>query len=220
MKGKSFINYCTQQRDNSVFRKLLDARGISLETAQLYNLGYNPKFWRCKGAAWGHEEECRVVSLPAGLVIPSYEPQSGLLLGIKIRKIDPAMPKYHQVIGSSDALTVFDYKPGSPVVVLESELDSILLTQEAGDLVWIIALGGSSKKPDLYLDGLIRRSPKVIHVPDYDDAGAASIPFWAKYSNSKLYCTPREKSVGDAYLTGLDLRNWIAQIIVRGNHEL
>ena len=216
-KGEAFVNYCVSQSTMLKIEDLFTSRGISIHTARTFNLGYNPRFWRRKGSAWGLEG-IQHISLPAGLVIPSYEPETNSLQSIKIRRFDPKRPKYHQVVGSSDALSIFGYRQNTPVVVLESELDAMLLMQEARDRVWVVATGGSSKKPDLYLDGLIRSSPLIIHVPDYDDAGAASISFWRGYSNYKLYCTPKEKSVGDAYQAGVDLHHWITQAIRSGNY--
>jgi len=58
------------------------------------------------------------------------------------------------------------------LIVLESDLYAILVSQEAGDLVTAIALGNSSSRPDQDTHRLFGRAKKILVSLDADDAGA------------------------------------------------
>ena len=45
-----------------------------------------------------------------------------------------------------------------PVMIVESELDAMLIQQEASDLVCSVALGGVSKKPDAEVHEWLKQS--------------------------------------------------------------
>ena len=59
------------------------------------------------------------------------------------------------------------------------------------------------------LDRLIKQSPLLIHCPDFDEAGLKAVSIWQNYPQYLRYPTPFAKSVGDAYLQGLSVRDWI-----------
>jgi hypothetical protein len=59
---------------------------------------------------------------------------------------------------------------------------------------------------------LLRRTPVILFCPDFDKAGAIAWSKWKKmFSAIQRILTPDGKSVGDAYLAGVDLRLWILE---------
>jgi hypothetical protein len=98
------------------------------------------------------------------------------------------------------------------VVVVESELDAILLNQEAGDLAGVVAMGSAQAKPDRITHEALTRAAVVLVALDSDDAGAkASWAFWpATYGKmARRWPCISGKDPSAARLEGLDLRQWI-----------
>jgi len=96
------------------------------------------------------------------------------------------------------------------VVIVESELDAILLNQEAGDLVTTIALGSASIKPDSETDSILSKSNSILVSLDTDKAGEKASQFWLDtYKQAKRWIVPVGKDPGDAIQLGLNLRTWI-----------
>ena len=98
------------------------------------------------------------------------------------------------------------------VVIVESELDAILLNQEAGDLAGVVAMGTATAKPDTATHEALTRAACVLVSLDTDTVGAkAAWAFWpATYGErAKRWPTVHGKDASDARLNGLDLRGWI-----------
>lgn len=120
------------------------------------------------------------------------------------------MPKYVEISGSTQSLSVYG-DPSKPIIIVESELDAILIQQEAADLVCSIALGGVSKKPDVELHGLLKRAPLILLSLDFDDPGKKRYSFWMQqYPNLRPWPAPYFKSPGDALeKSHINMRDWI-----------
>jgi len=100
---------------------------------------------------------------------------------------------------------------GKPIIIVESELDAMLVEQEAGNVCNSAALGGVSKKPDEYLHSILMKAPLILFSLDYDEAGIKAFAWWKKqYKTLSIWVTPFEKSIGDAFLKGLDIKTWIS----------
>lgn len=169
--------------------------------------------------------------LPIGITIPTFSEQEGVLK-VKIRrtayekemeiykqKIEEGEnptnkpQKYNSTSGSKECPSIYG-DTSLPCLVLESELDALLVQQEASDLVFCVALGGSTKPLDADTDRLIRSSPLALFLPDFDRAGAIAWVKWQKmFPDICRILTPEGKSAGDAYLAGIDLRAWIGETI-------
>jgi DNA primase len=106
------------------------------------------------------------------------------------------------------------------VVVVESELDALLIQQEAGDLVYCIALGGSTRTPDLETHKLLQNTPQIFFCPDYYKAGAKAWIRWKQiFPNIKRLLNPSEKSPGDYFQSGGNNREWLKNNI-KINHKV
>lgn len=189
---------------------LIKNRGFSLDSIQKFKIGWNPI---SLSVEWLDETPKRKIWLPKGIVIPSFRDES--LQKIKIRRTDwtpeDEFPKYLEIRGSVSAPSIYTIAEGKPIVIVESELDAMLVQQEAGDLCNPVALGGVSKKPDEYLHSILAQARLILFSLDYDEAGIKAFAWWKKqYKALFIWVTPFEKSVGDAFLKGLDVETWIS----------
>ncbi|MBN1815049.1 MAG: hypothetical protein JXA14_24660 [Anaerolineae bacterium] len=177
----------------------LAGRGIVEETARAWRLGYNP----CRGVLCGLE-------IPRGIVIPCFI--DGAVQYIKVRRPVPPLPgpKYQQVKGSRSALFGLDHLAGRRVIVIcEGELDAVLLWQEAGDLVDVVALGSKGARPALpWLAYLVGASRWLVALDrDADDAA----DWWGEFSSRVRRVRPLQgNDLTDFYHEGGDLRAWVS----------
>lgn len=204
-------------------------RGLKTESIYRFKIGWNPINRFDDMQDWGFESilneegHNRKIWLPKGIVLPTFFKQH--LQKIKIRRVDWSMndsrPKYIEVKGSEPVLSFFEYSPLKPIVLVESEIDAMTICQEAADLCGSVALGGSSKKPQLNEKALLLHSPLLLFALDFDQAGKSVYPWWKQHFSKLLaWPTPYEKSPGDAFKKGLDLRKWVNSGIEEGDKYL
>jgi DNA primase len=166
--------------------------------------------------AWGLPEETnpetgkeRRVWVPAGLVVPTII--DGEVCRIRIRREDPTDGnRYVTVIGSSKKPMLWGHI--RCVVVVESDLDGILISQEAGDIVSVIALGSASLRPDADTHAFLEAAETILVALDSDEAGSRQAwKWWPKHYGAqvKRWPVPTGKDPGEAYQSGLDIRAWI-----------
>ena len=217
--AKRFIDYSHENllKEPSVISQL-EQRGLTIEAIKRFCLGWNPKNLFDQRERWGLGPEIKENGfhkrqwLPKGIVIPSF--QDSHPTKIKIRRSDwvneDTLPKYVEVSGSTQSPSVYG-APSKPVIIVESELDAILIQQEAADLVCSIALGGVSKKPDVELHGLLKRAPLILLSLDFDDPGKKCYSFWMQqYPNLRPWPAPYFKRPGDAFqLFHVSMIDWV-----------
>ncbi|MHB8091853.1 MAG: CHC2 zinc finger domain-containing protein [Syntrophales bacterium] len=195
---------------------LHDAKGLNDATIQAAGLGFNPVDIYEPRALWGLESSLKENGqekrhwIPAGLVIPFLI--DGQVLRLRIRRADPGDgERYIIVSGSSSAPMTWGQDKGAAVIV-ESELDAILLNQDAGDLATCISIGSAQAKPDTLTHKLLTAAAVILVSLDTDDAGAkASWKFWPETYGKKAKRWPsiNGKDASDARQKGLDLRQWV-----------
>jgi hypothetical protein len=206
-----------QAEPRSDARKFLHRRcGLTDETIARAGLGWNPIDDYQDRESWGLPPEKREngrlkrLWLPAGLVIPCL--QNDQLVRLRIRRADPGDgPRYILVTGSVMPPMVWGLDRNA-IAVLESELDGLLVNQEAGDLVGVIALGSVSMRPDQVAHEALKRAPRILVCLDSDGPGAkASHGFWPETYGTKArrWPVPIGKDPSDAWRKGLDIRVWI-----------
>jgi len=183
----------------------IKAAGLGLNLGDLYA----PRaFWGLAAAVKEDGQERRQW-IPAGLVIP-------LLHGadvhrLRVRRWADTGARYVVVSGSGNAPLVLAPERGA-VVVVESELDGLLLSQEVGDLAGVVALGTATAKPDTATHEALKAAALVLVSLDTDDAGAkASWRFWPGTYGDKArrWPTVQGKDASEARGNGLDVRQWI-----------
>jgi DNA primase len=190
---------------------LHERRGLSEDTIRAWRLGYNPTNRKMHGL-W----------IPMGIVIPCFV--DGVPWYIKVRR--PVHtghaynrkkhgPKYQQVAGGKAALFGLDYLNGKRVAVIcESELDAVLLWQEAGDLVDVVAIGSKGTKPALSLLSHLAGATHWLVALDSDADEAAQ--WWSDYSTKVHRARPlRGNDLTDFHQGGGNLRGWVTYQLER-----
>jgi len=200
-------------------RAWLRQRGLKRRTIRQSRLGWNPKDIYVDRKDWGLKEdgECSKIWIPGGLVIPCF--RRGVIQRISVRRSMPRsfdMPpdrggRYVLVSGSSGKVPMALGNDKKYFVVVESDLDAILLNQEAGDLVSLISLKSAANKPDGKTAILLRKAKTILVALDTDEAGKKSAWMWwmDQFPNSKRWPVPKGKDPGEAYKEGVDLKKWI-----------
>jgi hypothetical protein len=189
-------------------------RGLSLHSIEKNCLGFHPVKTFQRRSDWGLEEteNQKWICLPAGILIPIYD--NGMICKIKIRKSEwkpgDLYGKYYEIPGSCNLLPLFGDSTREICLLVESELDAMLVVQEAGDLCNCIALGGAQKRPHLSLREWICARRLILFALDFDESGNKEYPYWQEsFSNLEPWPVPDEKSPGDYFVKGGNLRDWI-----------
>lgn len=179
-----------------------------------FGLGWCPRTIQVSGADWGLDD--KPLYLPDGLTIPTW--RNGRLVRVKVRRVDPSAierwGKYGLIRGSATAPAALRLKGIPPVIVVEGELDALLLAQEVGDRIGVIALGSSVNRPDLPLCRALKAARRLFIIPDNDDAGKEMWLWWSKhFPGAERVMPPVGKDVGDLHTSGRSVRDWLMPII-------
>ncbi len=230
-KARAFVNWChLQLMNNPAALKKVQERGFSTESIIGYKIGFNPgdakgRDIRRERQDWGLENQLkedgtsRKLWLPVGFTIPTLN-AAGVPVKVKIRRTaweeGDKLPKYVEVSGSKSSPSIYGDTNLPAGLILESEFDALLLQQEAADLVYCIALGGSTKPVDRHTDALLKGTKTILFLPDYDEAGATA---WVKWKRQYPYIhqilATKGKSAGDDFSEGVNLKEWIKQAIAK-----
>ena len=215
-KAGQFVTWAEQQLWNTDQGRealsWLHGRGLTEGTVKAFRLGWNSQSWFQKREAWGlpavlrENGKPKKLWLPLGLVIPKIA--GDRVDRIRVRQPD-GDPRYYLVPGSDTGPLVI---PGGPAcVVVESELDAILLHQEAGDLAAVVALGSVSMRPDRGAAAILYEAGTILLALDADDPGAKSAWGWWRehFPKAKRWPTIQGKDPSEARQNGLDLRDWV-----------
>ncbi len=111
---------------------LIHKRGLHVDTIRKYRLGWLP----AKG------------QMHSKLLIPCYNSQGDLIrIRFRIGTPGPARERYRISKGSNSILPYpIGVSCAKPVMIIESELDAILMAQEAGSHVGVLGLGTTGTK--------------------------------------------------------------------------
>ncbi len=191
-------------------------KGLTLTTIQTTEFGYNPKDRYARPKTWGLEGSKRFW-IPAGLVIPYRK--EGQIIKIRIRRFVTEEPRYVAIKGTGTLPSWYGRNP-QHVVLVESDLDAILLAQEAGDLALYVALGSATYRPDIETMGLLQQAQRVFLALDVDEAGKRETQtWWAKhFPYAQPLSIQSGKDPSDAWGHGISLRDWVLQGI-RNTHD-
>jgi DNA primase len=189
-------------------------KGLSDATIKEAGLGFNPAEIYAPRESWGLDRSQkedgteRRLWLPAGLVIPLIA--GGKVARLRVRRPN-GEPRYCLIPGSDARPITWNLERGAAVIV-ESELDGILLNQEAGDFAGVVAMGTATAKPDKPTHNALTNVEMILVCLDSDEAGArASWKFWPESYGMKAKRWPiiRGKDPSEARQNGLDLRDWL-----------
>jgi DNA primase len=131
-------------------RAYLRRRGLGEETLRAWRIGFQPDDARRDEAArWGFPARTPTgdpawLRIPRGIVIPWLLRDAVWQLKIRTNR---EQPKYLAISGGHPCLYGADtLVPGEPAVLAEGEFDTLLLWQEAGDLVGTATLGSCTRR--------------------------------------------------------------------------
>lgn len=196
-------------------------KGINQETARVFHLGWNPFDVFRQRHEWGLPDEFKAdgkkkkLFIPKGLVIPAIS-QSGKLENVRIRRPE-GDPKYFLLPGSSKSFLICGNTASMFCFVVESDLDAILLHQEAGDLACFVSTGSTSYHPTPQTAEFLH-SKKLFLSQDADEAGAKTVSgYWKpSFPNAQRWPVIQGKDPSEAKKNGLDLRAWVLAAIGGG----
>ena len=183
-------------------------RGISVETAKRFRLGWIDRNYYLKRQEVGLDDTGKKLFIPSGLTIPWQD------VRVRIRRDKPGEYGRYYIIpkSKSDPFIIGNFNENT-AVILESELDAIVLAQESTRPLFIVALGSAQKKPDEALMEMLNLCPVVLVALDNDQAGAVAARWWLEnMSNSFRTLIPKEfgKDITDGHMAkGLDLNDWL-----------
>lgn len=219
-KAERFVDWANRQLlENAEWLEWLSKRGLREETVREHRLGLNTgdsksgkDLWRPR-KSWGLETVLKsngrekALWLPRGIVIPCLA--EGRVARIRIRRSEGNEPRYYVVPGSS--MRLMNFKTSTRVwVVVESDLDGLLVFQEAGDMVNVLVLGSNLTRPDQVVHGQLKNAALILYALDYDAGGRKAKAFWdANYPQAEHWPVPAGKDPGEAYAAGDDIREWV-----------
>ena len=194
---------------------LTKKRGLTEATIKEFSLGCILFDQREPAPEWGLKEvlkdngEVKKLWFPRGHVIPLCIGDQ--VLRVRIRRPKSAGdPRYYLQRGSDTrAMVLGTEKPVS--IIVESELDALLLHQEAGDLVNVVALGNAQSRTEQWVSDLLNQSRLILVALDFDQAGATASWGWWKEHYRQAYRWPAMvgKDPGDMLAAGVNIRTWV-----------
>jgi DNA polymerase-1 len=216
--AKSFCHQCHHGLlQNEKAQKLIQARGLKLDTVVEYQIGYSSKNSWVDRAFCGlppsqsSQKHFDNFFLPQGLVIPYIK--DGQVVKIKVRRenwLQGSPYSKYILMPGSQSIPFLSGSLDLPLVIVEAELDAILLAQEAGDICSVLATGGASCYPDTDTDKMLKKVDLMLFALDFDEAGKKAFIAWrSAYPKVCPWPTPYAKSPADACLSGVNLREWV-----------
>ncbi len=235
-RAVAFMGYAREQlwtpTGQSVLEYLHVERGLTDETIQTWNLGYNPRDLWDDASRWGLGGGKRVW-LPRGVVVPGIRDEDIWYLKVRrplpdnvlaqaIGSVDrlPAV-KYVSVRGGKAILFGTDQLSGLPIILLvEGEFDALLAWQTAVGLCDVASLGGATHRVDV-LDAVeLVRAWLILVTYDDDAAGQSGGTRLRSISQRFKPVLPPAHDLTDYWRQGGDLGAWIAELVAEYMEEL
>lgn len=224
-KAGEFAAWCHQQLLVSEDgQQMLAKRGLTLETAIRYRIGYNPgengNDIRRARKAWGLPEsknkdgKIKALWLPRGLVIPLFS-SDGQVIQLRIRRRQDDVAAFasnlpYQLIEGSCHATMVLEPAARAFVVVESGLDAYLCAQEGHGLAGAVTAWNAQAHPDAAACAVLDKALRILIALDNDTAGAKHSPWWlTRFQQARRWPTIAHKDPGDAWAAGASIRCWI-----------
>lgn len=209
-KAKAFVVHCSEQLEHNkeAMDWLRNERGLNLETIKASRLGWNNRDLYLDRESWGLTGKSKRLWITQGLVIPYY--QGKVIARIRIRRSDPPAKGSRYIVASGSYMgPMVQWADQDATLIVESELDSLLINQEAGDLIGVVALGSAALKPDSELHQRLMNAKTVLCSLDADEPGAKAVSFWKQYRGFKRWPAIRGKDVTEQMRAGIPAKLWI-----------
>jgi len=202
----------------AVGQAYLQARGLQEQTWRAWGLGWCPRDVFETPKQWGLTD--KRIYVPRGVVIPHIVGDD--LWALKVRRFVNGVPasaengrKYGGPRGGQIALYGVGMLQGGdrPLFIVEAELDALLLWQEAGDQVDVVALGSVGRTlPARWLAQLLPYM-RIYAALDADGTGTLNATR-LKTLSARIIPTriPTGNDVTEYYQAGGDVRAWALRV--------
>jgi hypothetical protein len=203
-------------QQGEVARSFLHDKGLSDKSIMVAGLGWNESDIYLEREDWGLSPIINALNrptrlwMPRGLVIPCSV--NGEIIRLRIRRHATSSGQRYILIPGSSMRPMFWSAGKKIIIVVESELDGLLLFQEAGDLIDVVAIGSAQARPDSSVHEILQKTEKILVSLDTDDAGAkAAWRFWPETYGRKVVRWPciKGKDPSEAWQNGLNIRAWV-----------
>jgi DNA primase len=210
---KEAVSHLLAPAGKGALEYLIKSKGLKAQTIQEFLVGWIPADRWDQASAWNLPElfkdngQPKKLWFPKGHTIPWLH--DGRVIRVRFRRPD-GDPRYLMLRGSSSApMTICSSL--KVAVLVESELDAMLIHQEAEDLVQVVALGNAQARPDQRTAELLGRCQLILVALDTDQAGAQEAWRWwpVQYPQAKRWPPIRGKDPGEMIMAGVDLRRWL-----------
>jgi DNA primase len=187
------------------YNYLLEQRIIGDDITFLHMVGYNPSW---KTWDWGKTR----VKVAPGIVFPYLESFDGPPRRINIRRMD-GDPKYIQIKGGANWLyNAWQIKSKSTVILCESEIDALSVSQMVVHHAVVPVATGSAQACRLARwIALLSTARRVLVAFDNDSAGEAAARWWIDTLPNAARLQPTRHDVNDMLKHGHDFKQWIAK---------
>lgn len=204
----------------------LQGRGVNLEVAMRFKVGYCPQKFTMPCQAWGIEptNDIDTMTFSQGLLIPTTT--NGIITHLNIRSSsERAYYKYKAVKGSSKAIPFnFDElsKSRVPVLLLESEIDGMIIKSIPdldGVIVPISTLSITGCRNKQVIEAINRHSLLLNAYDNEDNTDVESAcNYWKGNTTTNYYrLQPLKKDIGEMHKHGDDIVRWIRNGIEKAN---
>ncbi len=221
-QGFHFVVQCRKNLESHPgMQSLLHRVGFTRKTMERAWLGIHPAETVDERVKWGLKEKKDAqenplpLIIPAGLVIPRFHEAD-------INRIDICRTDFSEDVHPQEAVLMEGSEEtprvllaaaaddDTPWVVVTTELEALLMEQEAGDACSIIALKDAGDKPPKDAEKAIKNARVILVVFPEHGMSDAEVQKWQHvYPNSRGIELPKGKDVLDAGRKQVDLRRWI-----------
>lgn len=192
---------------------IYNEKGITADSAKEFHIGWNPSWVKRDRASWGLTEKLKEdgtkadLWIPKGFVIPSIS-KTGIIMNIRIRT--GGKNKYSLLPGSNMQYLVTGNMSSKACFVVESDLDAILLHQEAEDLACFVSTGSTNNNPSGSDIEFLGSKSRLFLSHDSDDPGRKAAREWnIRFPHAVRWPVIKGKDPAEARKNGLDLRLWV-----------
>jgi DNA primase len=149
-----------------------------------------------------------------GIVIPWFH--GNRLAIVKIRQPSDRRPKYAEVYRDPARLVCYPgpetIRPGKPLVIVEGEFDTLVLSEALGERAAVVTLGSAAVRRDPSIDRNLRRAPRWYIATDGDSAGEKAATDWPARAR-RIRPPHPHKDWSEAKVAGVNLSRWWGDIL-------
>jgi DNA primase len=226
-RARAFVEQCEQALwtlSGAEALAYLRSRSVHTDILRGAHVGLHVTERHDARQTWGlaPEGNRRQIWLPRGLVFPWTV--DSMVWRVTFRRLAPRGTDLQQLgqvegarhfslAGSGNTLYGIDtVRPGVPAMLVEAPLNALSLLQEAGDLVAVVAAGGTSGGRLERWIGRLALASTVLLAFDADEAGKGAAAWWLKALGTRAKrWRPYWDDPNAMLQAGADVRTWVRE---------